>query len=233
MFRHSPATAVIAAVTSPISDANASAVFSRAASLNVKCSRDDDVIVMVPPSEEYSLTLLRKQLNNIGFDHSRGGVQAPERTTPASSSSPSVHIASLTFVQPTTPPTSPQPKDLLRHHMKTRQKLQTLDSTNCHIMYVDGVDVRSMSTAPAPPRSSCPTDHQYKEGLRKRKSNYMSVDVVQQIDDSSDDVAMDPTNHKSPQHNLDAHAQKLSEFHRDTYGFHALDHGRGNYAACS
>ncbi|ETV91556.1 hypothetical protein H310_13938 [Aphanomyces invadans] len=223
--------AAIATATTSSSDAMpTAAVFASSPALNVQCNRGDDDVILMVPSEEYSVSLLRKQLNSIGFERTRSARMPNNGET-----APSVHYASLTFVQPTTPPTSPQPKDLLRHHLKTRQKQTVLDNTSCHIMYVDAMDVRNTArggSQSASSSSSCPSGHhQFKEGLRKRKSSFMSDDNFAEPD--NDDVAMDPAGETQPNDPTPNNAQKLAEFHRDAYGFQLLDHGRGNFAACS
>ncbi|KAH9110285.1 hypothetical protein LEN26_010455 [Aphanomyces euteiches] len=163
---------------------------------------DEDIIMVVP--EDYNLSVLRTQLDKIGFNRELSG----------NPTSPTVHVATLTFVQPsTTPPTSPQPKDLLRHHLKKKADIQ-----NCHVLYLDDMNVSN--TRPPVVNSL------YREGFRKRKSTHVGMNdgTDRSHEDNDDDIADNIV--------YDRTVHKLSEFDRETYPFQPPD-CQGGFAACS
>ncbi|OQR91980.1 hypothetical protein ACHHYP_04165 [Achlya hypogyna] len=126
------------------------------------------------------LSLLRHQLKSIAFPR-----PAPVTATRG-------HFATLTFAPPTTPPTSPQPKDLLRTHLKHRRGLFEKDA-KCHVVFVDGLEVLD-DTAMQPHDDD---NYNYNEGLRKRKSMHL----LPTDDDTDDDIADDTddkTKHRRP-----------------------------------
>jgi hypothetical protein len=144
--------------------------------------------------KEYDLSVLRKQLNKFGFS-GKGGQKTTAR---------SLHFATFTIAQPATPPTSPQPKDLIRFHLKNRKGFFQEEKHHCHVMYLDGMEVsengflndsRSTSAALSPSSlhsSLCVSpetseEYQFKEGMRKRKSIHLIGDD-EELDSSVDNL---------------------------------------------
>ncbi|KAF0710155.1 Aste57867_5606 [Aphanomyces stellatus] len=200
-------------------------------------ANDGDDIIMVMP-DDYNLSMLRKQLNQIGVSHHHH-MNSEKR---CGATSPSVHFATLTFVQPTTPPTSPQPKDLLRHHLKNRTKVDPTATNNCHVLFLDGMDVRGHgAAAPGDALRHIDRHHTaYREGLRKRKSTHLGDSdddddgippplVMEEVEDDDDEVA------KAENLKFQRSVQKLAAFERDAYNaFQQPEGGRiGGFAACS
>ncbi|KDO31388.1 hypothetical protein SPRG_04005 [Saprolegnia parasitica CBS 223.65] len=87
------------------------------------------------------------------------------------------------FAPPTTPPTSPQPKDRLRSHLKHRRKNLLNDDDDdgkegrCHVVYLEGLVVNRCVRQD--------DEYSFKEGLRKRKSAPLTDD-----EDDDGDIRM-------------------------------------------
>ncbi|EQC26978.1 hypothetical protein SDRG_15193 [Saprolegnia diclina VS20] len=104
------------------------------------------------------------------------------------------------FAPPTTPPTSPQPKDRLRSHLKHRRKnlLGDDDMKRCHVVFLDGLEVNRCVRQD--------DEYSFKEGLRKRKSAHLTDDEDDDGDirmtDDDDDAIEKAKQHRRPAYGL-------------------------------